>query len=346
MVDAAIEAGVTFFDTANIYGDAAAASGCSASAARPARPGRVATKFGGDIGDGVEARGAPAYVPLRRRSLAARLQTDHVDLLYYHLPDGVTPIAETIGAMDELVEAGKMRALGVSNLDAAQLEERSRTRRSPPLQNEYSPARARRRARRPAALPRARRRLRAVLPARGRAAAGQVQPRRAGTGRDAPARAGDDALGLSDAEGRDRAALRRGRAPRAFARPRPQLLELAIAALASQPGVASVIAGATSAEQVRANAAAGSWRLDAGELAELAGDRALDSRHGLRRRLLPDPRRHAARARWRAWSRSAATTRCSSPSTRTSRPAARRPCAGGDRAAAASTGTPTTSSSR
>jgi aryl-alcohol dehydrogenase-like predicted oxidoreductase len=114
VVDAAHEAGVTFFDTADIYGDRAGpavygnlgGSECFLGELLRGRRDRVvlATKFGHDIGDGVEAHGAPGFV---RRAIDAsleRLQTGYLDLFYYHSPDGVTPIAETVGAMAELVQ--------------------------------------------------------------------------------------------------------------------------------------------------------------------------------------------------------------------------------------------------
>jgi aryl-alcohol dehydrogenase-like predicted oxidoreductase len=146
IVDAAIETGINFFDTADMYGLNApglpppghSARGDSERLLGEALAGRrdsvvLATKFGNDMGDGEPARGAPDYV---RRAVDASLQrlgTDYIDLLYYHEPDGITPLEETIGAMSELLAAGKIRALGCSNLGEAQL--RAVGRRICALQN-------------------------------------------------------------------------------------------------------------------------------------------------------------------------------------------------------------------
>src|SRR5262249_9389097 len=92
----------------------------------------VATKFGHARG------GSPGYVPEALDASLAGLRTDYVDLFYYHRPDGVTPIAETVGAMSQLVAAGKVRHLGVSNVDAAQLREAVAPAPVAVVQNEYN----------------------------------------------------------------------------------------------------------------------------------------------------------------------------------------------------------------
>src|SRR6476659_802965 len=92
VVDAALDAGVTLFDT-------------------------------GDIDDGTEARGSRAYIHKADDGSLQRLRTDVIDLYQYHTPDNVTPFEETFGALDELVRAGKVRYVGHSNLDAKQVEE-------------------------------------------------------------------------------------------------------------------------------------------------------------------------------------------------------------------------------
>ena len=148
VVEAALDVGITLLDTADIYGNRSGAAvygnlGASERYLDRLLSGRrekvvLATKFGHDMADGVEARGAPAYV---RRALDAslgRLQTDYVDLLYYHWPDGVTPIAETVGAMAELVREGKIRAIGISNVTVEQLGEAAATADIHAVQNEYS----------------------------------------------------------------------------------------------------------------------------------------------------------------------------------------------------------------
>src|SRR5437764_5799361 len=124
VVDAALDAGVTLVDTADIYGN----KGGSESFLGEVLEGRrdsvvLATKFGGDMGDGTEARGSRDYIRKAVEGSLQRLRTDHVDLYQYHTPDHVTPFEETFGALDELVREGKVRYIGHSNLEAAQVEE-------------------------------------------------------------------------------------------------------------------------------------------------------------------------------------------------------------------------------
>jgi aryl-alcohol dehydrogenase-like predicted oxidoreductase len=260
VVDAAIDAGVTFFDTADVYGDGA--SEHFLGELLQGRRDRVvlATKFG----HGVPRGGARAHVLEAIDASLARLRTDHVDLYYYHRPDGVTPLAETLGGMQELVEAGKVRFLGVSNFSAEQLREadaiaRSHGSRLVALQNEYNLLR---RDAEGDTLPRCRELGIGFVPyfplasglLSGKYRRGEPDP----AGSRLEGRVPDDVF--------DRIAPFE-----AFATSRGRtLLELAIAGLGAQPGVTSVIAGATRAEQVRANAAAGDWELREDDLAELA----------------------------------------------------------------------------
>src|SRR5882672_11165990 len=130
VVDAALEAGVTLFDTADIYGG----KGGSESLLGEVLEGRrdrvgLATKFGGDMGDGTEARGSREYIRKAIEASLRRLRTDYVDLYQYHTPDHVTPLEETLGALDELVHEGKARHIGHSNLEPAQAEEADRIAR-------------------------------------------------------------------------------------------------------------------------------------------------------------------------------------------------------------------------
>jgi aryl-alcohol dehydrogenase-like predicted oxidoreductase len=264
VVDAALEAGIGFFDTADIYGG----FGDSERFLGEALAGRrdrvvLATKFGHDMqgANGEEPGGSREYI---RRAIAAsleRLGTDRVDLYYYHRPDGVTPLEETLAAMQELVEEGKVRWLGLSNVDAAQIAQAAALDRVVAVQNYYSLMHRDDDAE--------------VVPLCRELGIGYVPyfPLESGLltgkyrrGEPAPegARiaAGDERLGdepLARVEALEAFAVARGRT----------LLELAIGGLASIPGIASVIAGATSPEQARANAAAGSWHLTAPELEEL-----------------------------------------------------------------------------
>jgi aryl-alcohol dehydrogenase-like predicted oxidoreductase len=225
------------------------------------RRGRVvlATKFG----HGVQRGGSREHVHRAIDASLERLRSDRVDVYYYHRPDGVTPLAETLGAMHELVGAGKVRYLGVSNFSAQQLREANaiaEVNGSPlvALQNEYNLLR---REAEQDTLPVCRELGIGFVPyfplasgvLTGKYRRGEPHPR----GSRLEGRVADDVF--------DRIGPLE-----AFARTRGRtLLELAIAGLASRPGVASVIAGATSAEQVRANAAAGEWQLTPEELTEL-----------------------------------------------------------------------------
>jgi aryl-alcohol dehydrogenase-like predicted oxidoreductase len=226
----------------------------------------LATKFGKDMGDGARSMGSREYV---RRALDAsleRLQMDYVDLYYMHDPDPSTPIGETLAALDELVEEGKVLELGCSNFSGAQLAEADRvgrengTHRFVAVQNQYSLLE---RADEHDALPVARELGVEYVPYFPLASGLLTGKYRRGEPRPAGARLENrevEAATFDRIEALERFAKRRGHT----------LLELGISALASQPGIVSVIAGATSPEQVRANATAGEWRLSAEELDELA----------------------------------------------------------------------------
>ena len=256
VVEAALSAGVTHLDTADVYGggDSERFLGEALDGRRAAAV--LATKFG--MGQG--GSGKPEYVWSAIDTSLERLRTDYVDLFYYHRPDGRTPIAETVGAMQELVTAGKVRHLGISNVDAAQVREAAATAPIAVVQNEYNLLE--------------RSGGDELLPLCEELGVGFVPyfPLASGllTGkyrRSSPAPPGTRLAGrhIDDAtfdrlDTLQRFAAERGRT----------LLELAIGALASQPAVVSVITGATSPEQVRANAAA-AWELTAEELLQLPG---------------------------------------------------------------------------
>ena len=265
VVDAALDAGVNLLDTADIYGNRGGSERLLGELLQGRRDRVVlATKFGGEMGDGAVG-GAPAYVKQALEASLQRLQTDHVDLLYHHFPDDATPIADTVGAMSELVGAGKVRAIGVSNVTADALAEAAATAEIAVVQNEYSLL--------------AREAERDLLPACLELGVGFVPyfPLASGflTGKYRPGKAAEGSRLGTVEEG---ASVTR-RASASFATVERlqrfadeqghSLVELAIAGLASRPGVASVIAGATKPEQVRANAAAGDWQLTAGQLAAL-----------------------------------------------------------------------------
>jgi aryl-alcohol dehydrogenase-like predicted oxidoreductase len=269
VVDAALDAGVTLFDTAESYG-----LGESEQFLGQALRGRrdravIATKFGWGTGFGDDsiARGSRKYVRGAIEASLTRLQTDYVDLYQYHRPDGITPIEETLGAMSELVDEGKVRHIGSSQKSAAEVIEADDVARELGLhrfvsaQNEYSwlareaeddliPACERLRIGLIPFFPLARGLL------TGKYRRGEPPPegtRIAVQGTDA-----NDAT-WDRIEALEAFALERGRT----------LLDVAIGGLAAQPAVCSVIAGATSPEQVRANVAAGAWEPTAADLAEL-----------------------------------------------------------------------------
>ncbi len=267
VVLAALDAGVTFFDTADIYGGQGGSERLLGEILEGRRDEVVlATKFGKEMGDGAASRGSAAYV---RRALDAsleRLRTDHVDLYYQHEPDPSTPVAETLGTLDELVRAGKIRAVGCSNFSAEQLAEADRaardngTVRFVALQNHYNLLE---RGDDADVLPLCRSLGVAYVPYFPLASGlltGKVRRGERGPDGSRLARREFDDTTFDRLEALERFAAGHGRT----------LLELAISGLASTPGIASVIAGATKPEQVRANAAAGRWQLTAGELEELA----------------------------------------------------------------------------
>jgi aryl-alcohol dehydrogenase-like predicted oxidoreductase len=267
---AAVGAGITFFDTADVYG-----LGESERIVGEALAGRtdglvVATKFGMDMEgtNGDAPRGSREYARRAIDASLARLGRDHVDLYYYHRPDGVTPLDETLGAMHELVVDGKVRWLGLSNVETNHLEQAAAfadAGNSPvvAVQNFFSLIHRDHEA--------------DVLPLARELGMGYIPyfPLESGllTGkyrRGAPEPEGARLSGLNDGRLSEER-LSRAEALEAFATSHGHtLLELAIGGLASIDGIPSVIAGATKPEQVRANVAAGSWQLTPAELDELA----------------------------------------------------------------------------
>jgi len=129
VVDAALDAGVTLFDTADIYGGAGASEDFLGQALKGRRDEVVlATKFGHqtfDMGYGAAAgaKGGRAYIRRAVEESLRRLQTDYIDLYQLHTPDPATPIAETLAALSELVREGKVRYIGHSNLTGWQIAE-------------------------------------------------------------------------------------------------------------------------------------------------------------------------------------------------------------------------------
>lgn len=141
VVDAALEVGINFFDTADIYG--ATQSEVLLGEALAGRRDQVviATKFGMPITEGGPYGGSPDYVRSACEASLQRLNTDYIDLYQLHFPDVSVPIAETLGALHELIDQGKVKEIGCSNLTAEQLREAhaaANGRSFVSLQNQYS----------------------------------------------------------------------------------------------------------------------------------------------------------------------------------------------------------------
>src|SRR6266700_5310698 len=272
VVDAAIEAGVTLFDTADAYG-----GGGSEELLGQALAGRrdqvvIATKFGiqgADMGYGpaAGARGGRAYIRRAAEQSLRRLRTGYLDLYQIHTPDPATPVEETLTALTELVAEGKVRYLGHSNFAGWQIADAAhvaRARGTAPFisaQNHWSLLE---RGAEAEVVPAARHFGLGVLPyyplanglLTGKVRRGQAPP---------PGSRLATRPGYLTASKLDRVeALISWAAGRGLT-----ILEVAIGALAAQPGCASVIAGAMSPEQVKANVAAGEWAPSAADLAEL-----------------------------------------------------------------------------
>ena len=266
VVAAAIDAGVNFFDTADIYDKGHSEEYLGRALGAHRRDVVVATKFGMKFDD-ARLGARPEYVRQAAEDSLRRLGTDYIDLYQLHQPDPNTPIADTIGALNELAREGKVREIGCSNFSAEQIREAARV--AAPIahfvsvQNQYNlfyrePEKE--------VLPECRRAGLAFLPyfplanglLTGKYRQGKPLPK--GSRGDAgwgPKVFTED--NLAKVERLIQFAESRGHS----------LLELAVSWLAAQPAVASVIAGATSPAQVRANAAAANWKLTPEDLREI-----------------------------------------------------------------------------
>ncbi|MFG2163842.1 aldo/keto reductase [Micromonospora chersina] len=267
VVDAALDAGINFFDTADIYGEP---QGGSEELLGQALKGRrddvvVATKFGMDMhglnGPDHGARGARRYIARAVEASLRRLDTDHIDLYQMHEPDPGTPIDETLAALDDLVTAGKVRYLGNSNFAGWQIADADWTASSQgrarfiSAQNHYSLLE---RSVEAEVIPACERFGLGMLPffplanglLTGKYKRNEAPPagsRLSGGGRYAERLAAAD---WDTIEAISEFAAQRGLS----------MLQVAIGGLAARPAVTSVIAGATTPEQVRANAEAGTWQ--------------------------------------------------------------------------------------
>lgn len=274
VVAAALDEGITLFDTADVYGG----QGRSEEYLGRALKGRrddvvIATKFGADMagGNGPDwgARGARRYLVRAVEASLRRLDTDWIDLYQMHVPDPGTPIAETLSALDDLVRAGKVRYLGHSNFSGWQVADAAWTARTSGLtpfvsaQNHYHLLHREVEAELVPACQQFGLGLLPYLPLASGLLTGKYR-------RGAPAPAGTRLAGERFAGRLAGARWDTIEALEAYAAQRGlRILDVAIGGLAAQPAVASVIAGATRPEQVRANVAAGGWRPTAADLATL-----------------------------------------------------------------------------
>ncbi|HET9999076.1 MAG TPA: aldo/keto reductase [Nocardioides sp.] len=272
IIAAARDTGVTLLDTADVYG---ATLGASEEMLGIALDGQrdefvVATKFGGGRQPDGRARASRSTIVAAVEGSLRRLRTDHIDLYQLHVPDDVTPIEETLSALTDLVRAGKVRYVGSSNFSAWQIADADWTARTAGLerfvsaQNGYSLLD---RAVEDEVVPACETYGIGLLPyfpleyglLTGKYRRGEEAPPGSRAALD-PERA----QWLRDAEWDRIEALTAYAAERDLT-----LLDVAIAGLAAQPAVGSVISGATRGEQVRANAAALRWQPTAEDLVEL-----------------------------------------------------------------------------
>ncbi|HZO88675.1 MAG TPA: aldo/keto reductase [Chthonomonadaceae bacterium] len=267
VVHAALDAGINFFDTADVYGGTKSEEFLGRALGSRRDEALIATKFGAKI-DEARKGASPAYIRQAAEDSLRRLGTDRIDLYQLHTPDPGVPIADTLGALNELVQAGKVREIGCSNFSVEQLREAEKAAqggaRFVSVQNHYSLLH---REPENGVLAECERQGIAFLPyfplanglLTGKYRKGQPLPE--GTRLTSDGRFAD---WLSEAN------LDRVEALIQFAEARRHtILELAFSWLLTRPTVASVIAGATKPEQVQANVAAADWRLSREDLAEI-----------------------------------------------------------------------------
>jgi aryl-alcohol dehydrogenase-like predicted oxidoreductase len=267
VVDAALDAGITFFDTADIYGGSKSETYLGAALGRRRDDIVLASKFGLPY-EGHAGGAAPGYIRSALEDSLARLGTDRIDLYQQHVPDDKTPIADTVGTLVELVAEGKIREFGCSNFTVAMLTEAAAATPSGSpgfvsVQNQYNVLH---REPEDGVLEWCDNTGTAFLPfyplasgvLSGKYRAGEPPPegtRLAAQGDRAASHLSDERLAaVADL---DELAEREGHT----------VLDLAFGWLLSRPAVASVIAGATRPEQITANVAGGTWRPDAQVLA-------------------------------------------------------------------------------
>ena len=267
VIDAAIESGVTFFDTADRYGKGQSEDFLGRALGKRRDQIILATKFGMEMEKGQQGA-SPKYVLEAVDASLRRLRTDRVDLYQLHQPDPKTPITDTLGALDELVRAGKVREIGCSNFSVGQIREAADASQGRAqfvsVQNEFSLFH--REPETNGVRPECERRRLAFLPYFPLASGLLTAKYREGKKLPEGSRAADGwgpkvftEQNLAIVELLIEFAESKGHT----------ILELAFSWLLSHKPVASVIAGASKPEQVRANAKAADWQLAADDLAQI-----------------------------------------------------------------------------
>jgi len=267
VIDTAIESGVTFFDTADRYGKGQSEDFLGRALGKRRDQIILATKFGMEMEKGQQGA-SPKYVLEAVDASLRRLRTDRIDLFQLHQPDPKTPITDTLGALDELVRAGKVREIGCSNFSVAQIREATDASQGRAqfvsVQNEFSLFH--REPETNGVLPECERRRLAFLPYFPLASGLLTAKYREGKKLPEGSRAADGwgpkvftEQNLAIVELLIEFAESKGHT----------ILELAFSWLLSHKPVASVIAGASKPEQVRANAKAADWQLAADDLAQI-----------------------------------------------------------------------------
>jgi aryl-alcohol dehydrogenase-like predicted oxidoreductase len=265
VVHAALDAGINFFDTADIYGGTKSEEFLGRALRGRRAEAVIATKFGIKLNEERPGGARPAYIRQAAEDSLRRLGIDCIDLYQLHRPDPDTPIADTLGALNALVQAGKVREIGCSNFSAEQLRESAEAAkggaRFVSVQNEYSLLQ---REPESEVLAECARQGIAFLPYFPLASGLLTGKYRKGHPPPEGSRLSGGGSFLTEEN------LSRVEALLRFAEARGHtILELAFSWLLTRPAVASVIAGATKPEQIAANVGAAGWELNREELAEI-----------------------------------------------------------------------------